>query len=454
MNGEDTRSHYKELTGHIGAAMLRQVAGLLLSFALGVMLARLLGPEGNGRYAMAMLLPALIISFMNMGISPANVYFLGSRRVSLKRALGTSVRFWVAICAFGIPSAVVVVLWFGDTLFKGVGLNPLLTALLLFPVGLLQNFYLSLLHGRQEFTKYNSAQLVSPSAALVLVFFGVFVLDLEIIGALVGVIAAQLIGLVVVAWMVHKRVRSEAAEVDSKNYARPCITYGIKAHLSNVLTFLNYRLDIFLVNYLLNPISTGVYVVAVNIAERLWILSQSVSFVLLPRLSELHGTEGGSHGLAQTLAKAVFLVTLVAVGILAVVSKPFIVLLFGPEYAGASSALLWLLPGIAFGNLSRVLSNDIAARGRPELNTYSATLEVGVNLAANVLLIPKMGINGAALATTLAYTCDAAMKVAVFSHLNRNRWWELFTPGDDGRQLLGMAVDGLRNRGGRRSSGS
>jgi len=147
-------------------------------------------------------------------------------------------------------------------------------------------------------------------------------------------------------------------------------------------------------------------------------------------------------------------VTLVAVGILAVVSKPFIVLLFGPEYAGASSALLWLLPGIAFGNLSRVLSNDIAARGRPELNTYSAALEVGINLVANLVLIPKMGINGAALATTLAYTCDAAVKVAVFSRLNRSRWWELFTPGDDGRQLLGMAVDGLRNRGGRRSSGS
>ncbi|MBI4775732.1 MAG: flippase [Deltaproteobacteria bacterium] len=454
MNGEDTRSHYKELTGHIGAAMLRQVAALLLSFALGVMLARLLGPEGNGRYAMALLLPALIISFLNMGIPSANVYFLGSRRVSLKQALWTSVRFWVAICGFGIPSAVLLVFWFGDTLFRGVGVDPLLIALLLFPVALLQNFYLSLLHGKQEFTSYNGALLVSPSAALVLVFFAVFVLDLEIVGALVGVIAAQLIGLVFVASMIHKRVRSEVAELASETYAKPCIVYGLKAHFSNVLTFLNYRIDIFLVNYFLDPLSTGVYVVAVNIAERLWILSQSVSFVLFPRLSELHRTEGDSHRLAQTLAKAVLVVTLAAVGILAVVSKPFIVLIFGPEYAGASTALLWLLPGIAFGNLSRVLSNDIAARGRPELNTYSAALEVGINLAANLVLIPKMGINGAALATTLAYTCDAAAKVAVFSHLNRSRWWELFVPGRDDRHLLGLAIGGIRSWGGQRNSGS
>ena len=452
MGEADTQSRYKELTGHIGAAMLRQVAGLLLSFALGVMLARLLGPEGNGRYAMAMLLPALVLNFLNMGIPAANVYFLGSRRVSLRQALRASVRFWVVICGFGIPSAVVFVLVFGDTLFKGVGLVQLFTALLLFPIALLQNFYLSLLHGKQEFTAYNKALLVSPSAALILVFVAVFLLDLEVSGALSGVITAQLIGMIFVVLMVHKRVRSEASELTSRAYSKPCITYGIKAHLSNILTFLNYRIDIFLVNYFLNPLSTGVYVVAVNIAERMWILSQSVSFVLLPRLSELHKTKEGSRGLAQTLAKVVFLVTLVAIGILAVLSKPFIVFFFGLKYAGAAGALLWLLPGIAFGNLSRVLSNDIAARGRPELNTYVAALEVGINIAANVILIPKMGINGAALATTLAYSCDAAVKVAVFSHLNRSKWWELFAPGDDDRQLLGMAIGGIRSWGSQRNS--
>ncbi|WP_269851929.1 oligosaccharide flippase family protein [Methanosarcina horonobensis] len=53
-----------------------------------------------------------------------------------------------------------------------------------------------------------------------------------------------------------------------KNYTKECLGYGWKAHLSNILAFVNYRADLFLVNFFLTPAATGIYLIAVQIAEK------------------------------------------------------------------------------------------------------------------------------------------------------------------------------------------
>ena len=101
-----------------------------------------------------------------------------------------------------------------------------------------------------------------------------------------------------------------------------------------------------------------------------------------------------------------------------------IVLFFGSKYINATGALIWLLPGIVLGSLSRILSNDIAAKGKPELNMYVAFFVVSVNIIANIILIPAMGINGAALATTIAYSVNAIAKLYLYARLSGNMWWQ------------------------------
>jgi O-antigen/teichoic acid export membrane protein len=212
------------------------------------------------------------------------------------------------------------------------------------------------------------------------------------------------------------------------SYIRDCLGYGWKSHLSNILAFLNYRIDIFLVNGFLNPAAVGVYVVAVQIAERLWILSQAVSTVLLPRLAELDDDESARTKLTPLIGRWVLFATTLVTIVVAIFSQPLITVLFGEVYAEAVGVLLWLLPGVALGSLSRVLSNDLAARGRPELNLYTAAVVVLVNVMLNLLLIPQMGIEGAALATTIAYTVNAILKIYAYRRLSNNLWFAPLIP--------------------------
>ena len=78
------------------------------------------------------------------------------------------------------------------------------------------------------------------------------------------------------------------------------------------------------------------------------------------------------------------------------------------------------------GSMSRVLANDIAARGRPELNMYTSFIVITVNVIGNLLLIPKFGLPGAALATTIAYTLNCSFRILVYSILSKKPWYGVF----------------------------
>jgi len=146
----------------------------------------------------------------------------------------------------------------------------------------------------------------------------------------------------------------------------------------------------------------------------------------------------------MTYARFVFIVTILGALFLALIISPLVNILFGADYSEATGALRWLLPGIVLGGVARVLANDLAARGRPELNMYTALLVVIVNVLANIILIPGMGIKGAAIATTLAYSINFVVKLALYARLSGNCWWKpiLFTCKD--LDMVRSRVGGIR----------
>jgi O-antigen/teichoic acid export membrane protein len=439
--GKPVNLGLRKLSGNIGYTMLRQVWALILGLGLVLLVARVLGPEGNGQYAVALLLPTLLASLLNLGIAPANVYFVGKGEVTVDTALATGLRLWLAMGGIGMIGGASVIFWRAHAWFPGVPATALWIVLAVFPLILLQSFLQSLLQGVQDFRRYNLVMLASPAVTLALTLATIW--HWRIQGALFACVAGHAIGLLVgihnirphLSQTPHFLTRSTP---EVRAYAAACIGYGWKAHLSNILTLVNYRADIFLVNLFLTPAVTGVYVIAVQIAERLWLLSRAVSTVLLPRLSQLHIDEVKRHRLTPLVARWVLLVTLPAALAMGLLSRPFIRSLFGVEYFAAADALIILLPGVVAGSVARILASDIAARGRPILNMYTAIAVVVTNVLGNVILIPSMGLRGAALATTLAYLLNAFIKLYLYTRLSGNHWSASVLPN---RRDLQMVID-------------
>lgn len=417
----------RKLGLNIGATLTRQLTAILLGLGTASIVARVLGPAGNGQYAVALLLPSLLKTFLNLGIAPANVYFVGRGSISARKAAGVSFGVWLALSFVGVSITALLIPVYGEQVLPGVPPAMLYLALVIFPLSLLEGYLLSLLQGLQDFRRYNLALLLQPSVMFILVSGLLLIRGGSVTSVLIAAVIAHATNLAA-TWFLLRQTFDQGGYQQSEipRYAGKAVEYGYKAHLSNILSYVNYRADTYLVNLLMNPAATGVYVIAVAMSEKLWVLSQAVSTVILPRLSELHSQEEVRRQLTPFLVRWVLVATSLSAVLLFVISAPFIRLFFGDAYLDARNPLLILLPGIVLGSLSRVLANDIAARGRPELNMYTATVVVVVNVACNLLLIPPMRMLGAALATTIAYSVNFGFRLWIYSWVSGNRWYAHF----------------------------
>ncbi len=226
------------------------------------------------------------------------------------------------------------------------------------------------------------------------------------------------------------------------------IGYGLKSHLSNIITLLNYRFSLLILGYFTTPVVVGIYSVGMQLAEKLWLPSQAVSTVLLPRLSNKLGEGGDDREVAKlTLdsARLTFIVTLVIGVAFACLSSLIVRILFGAEYEKAVSVILLLLPGILAWTPSRILANDLAARGFAELNLKNSYWVFGINTVLSLCLVPLWGLIGASIATTLAYTMDLVLRLIAFNRVTQSRaFWHIVPKPSDFSMMVSF-IKGLRN---------
>jgi len=410
------------LSRNIGATFARQIVATLLGLITTVIIARVYGPEGNGMFAIALLLPSMLTTFLNLGVAPANVYHLGSEQITARQVLAANLRIFLLLGTLGISIGAAILLWKNELFFPGIDPLLLWLALATFPASLLSNYLISVFQGLQQFRPYNILAIVQPGALLI------FLIGLTITGncdlaLLVGAqIIAQLLALgLTIKWLLPL-LGNKDAQTPLKGGVTKTLSYGWKAHLSNILAFINYKADIFLTNIFLGPAAVGIYVIAVALVERLWMISQAVSTVLLPRLSQLVTDEDKRRRLTPLITRWVLTATLLGALIIAAAADVLIIWLFGSDYSDALLPVWILLPGIVMMSASRILANDIAARGRPELNMYASVLVVIVNIICNLILIPVYGLPGAAAATTIAYTLNLVLRLMIYSRFTKNRW--------------------------------
>lgn len=122
------------------------------------------------------------------------------------------------------------------------------------------------------------------------------------------------------------------------------LRYGGKGYVGNIAQFLNYRLNIFLVAYFLDVAAVGFYVLAVGMAERLWMIPGSIGTVLFPRVAAIDKTQ--ANQLTPKVSRhTLFIVFMLSIVLLAL-ARPLIQLLFGTAFLPSVEPLMVLLPGI------------------------------------------------------------------------------------------------------------
>ena len=433
----------KRLGGNAALTFIAQIAASAIGLGLSILLAHTIDAEGVRVYGIALLLPNTLVTLLEFGIQYANVYHIGRGDVNAREVLRASLWIWGVITAIGFAIAGLILYYFGAKWFPGVSAAFMLIALVSFPPNLLQFYCQSILQGYQDFKRFNYLTVIVQATTFILSAIMLLVFHLGVAAVLVAFTIGQFLSLIITVVVLQpylSRTPKPVEHVSWWEYGRKAVDYGWRQHLGAVIAFVNYRVDFFFVNFFLGATlaggaTVGAYYVAIQLGESMWIISKVVSTVLLPRLAELHDQETTRLQLTPLVCRLVVFLTFVAAVVVALIARPLL-LLWGPKFAIAATILMWMLPGIVMWSATRIIAYDFSARGRPELNSYLAGIVCVLNIALNVILIPRIGVLGGAISTTVAYTANTLATAYLYRQFSDLPSWKLFILQPEDLRLL------------------
>ncbi len=409
-------------------------------FALAaIFVARALGPEKQGIYSLAILLPATLLTFANFGISQSSVYYICKKKHNPGTILGNNVILSFLIGAAAMVVGTVAILIFGKAFFPGVKSEYLFFALALLPCQLFLSYVNNVLLGLGRIGKFNAALFLQPLVFILFLAILFFINKNFGIGAAIfaEIVSFAFAGIVALRWAA--RQAGGIIFKISNSYLKDAFCFGGKIYAANVFSFINQRAGVFISNIFIGPAAAGFYAIASGMAEKLWLFAQSAETIFFPKAASENNERTLKNFTPLICRNLIFIAALIATGFF-IIGDWLIAALFSKAYIAAAAPFKILLVGTIAVSGSKILANDIAGRGKPAVNAYLAAGAAILNIFLNVLLIPPLGTSGAAWAAALSYAALFVGQTAAYVFISKNRAWDaLFIKKSDFDYYLSVA---------------
>ena len=421
----------------VAGVFATRVVQFVFGFVNSFLIARLLGPAGRGAFYLVSLTPSILISVGQLGLPSALNFFAGRGR-SASALLRTALVVGVLLAALLIVGTLFALPWLETSVLRAAPADLVRLALVALPFQFVASFVGSVLIGRQVMRNYNVILVTQSVIALLVTIVLVAWLGLGVWGAVVGNILVALAGAAAVAFEGRRLVRTEG-DGGRGISGGELLGYGLRLYPASITGFLNYRLDVYLLGWLLGDAAQiGLYSMAVSLAELTFFVPDSVATVFFPRVA------GAERPSADEMAPMVSRFTImVTVGLsLALIPAGFLAVhVILPTFVDCLPAFLVILPGVVALSVSKILSSYVSGLGLPGPVAIASAVGLAVNLVANILLIPAAGIVGASAASLVSYSVQTAILVSTSSRLSGHGAASFLLPG---RAEWRRLIDGLR----------
>jgi O-antigen/teichoic acid export membrane protein len=384
-----------------------KVSGVGLAFLTSVLLARILGAEGYGLYAWVMAWGGLLTV-------PA---LLGLDRLTVREAAARSaVSEWGEVRGF-LRWSTWIVAGFSILLAAAAAAvvrfvfrpDPEVTLVFLLVLASLPCVVLTFMgqaamRGLKQVVAGQVAESIVRPGVLVLLVVGAWlILERTLVPADAALLylVASAAGSAAAWWMLRRRIPEEVRAARPRYRPGPWIRAALPMLLVAGLVVVNNRTDTIMLGAIKGTGPAGVYFVATRAAELIAFLLFAFNMPLAPAVAALHasGARPALPRLVTRTARYVFLGSL-PVAVVMVVFGKTILSLFGPEFPEGHTALAILCVGqivnAAAGSVGLILNMT----GHQKDTAIGVGISAVLNIVLNAVLIPLLGIAGAAIATT------------------------------------------------------
>jgi len=417
---------------NVASTFISRILIIGMAILASIVVARTLGPAGKGALAALGAMVGIALQFGNLGLHGANIYFTAKDKSKVPFLVGNS--FWFSL-------VIGLILFFSVYLFLSqhpgalgnIDFRLAIVTLIAIPFMLLAYLWQNILVGLNKIKAYNliliSNQVLSLIGAIgILLVLKEGIFPLIIFNTLTSIIVSFLFG----GYLI--KIKQFSLRFNW-NLASKCLGYAFKIYLSCLFAYLVLRSDLFILNYFRGTTETGLYSIATNFVDGIFLLPSIIALLLLPKAVENLGQSG--ELVAKTARISAIVIGVICLGAV-ILGRPAINFMFGSLFDKSFIPLLILIPGAYFYSLAQILVQYFTAHNRLLPIVYIWLIASTLNIGLNILFIPKYGIVAAAATSLLTYLMVFLVLFVVFKKLTNMSLTMIIPHKNDFLNLLNL----------------
>lgn len=374
---------------------LSRILVLALNFGLVIYSTQVWGISGKGIISIVIANLALISFVSNVFVGSSTSYFASKYR---KEEILSFAYIWSFLIGVTLPC-----IFFIFTKSEYTYYLILLSIFFsLYTANI--NFFV----GKKDMYRYNLYTLLQQLLHILFIFFIIVFLHQNHVEVYFKALIFCYVLLFLVSFFQVFNVSKFSELHFSSSLLQDMFHYGWKTQLSAFVQFLNYRLSYYFLEYFKGIASVGVFSVGVAFSEAIWTVSRSLSVILY---SDVVNSKNHQDSIEKTKIslRISFLITLVSLIAILIIPAQVYVFIFGKDFNQTKQIILLLSPGILAIAVSNIIGHYFAGVNQLLILNIKSIIGLVFMIISSFCFIPKWGILGACIVTTISYCLSSAI---------------------------------------------
>jgi len=426
-------NYTKKAVKGILLVLVMMLLSYFLSYLIRIYLAKNLDVSSYGLFWSVFTFMMFFLIFRNIGFNSAEVKYIAE--YNAKKDFSRIKTVIISSFVFQLLSSIILIAFFlffskylAINFFKSYLASKMLSMLSLYIFfSLILGNLNSILTGFQEEKWYSLTESLRLGFAFIFSFL-FFKLGYGVIAPVYGFILGVILSCLILAigvskyFFIFRHKAKDFFKITKKlfNFALPSLFTGFGNKI------IGYT-DTLILTWFIGLVGVGLYNAILPTAMMLLFFGKSISIVLFPMISELWSKKDKkriSEGM-RLIYKYSFFISIPFIFLVFVFSEQTLLILFGKDYIKGVLAFRILLLGILFYIVAIINNTALSGIGKPKIVAKIILLAAVVNIIFNFLLIPLLGINGAAISTTLSYFLILTLSTFYLSkHIETKPHWK------------------------------
>ena len=414
-----------------GITLSSKIAVVLISIGIQSSLAWILGPSGRGSYAVCIIFASLLSLIFVIGYDIAVTYFVASKKISISEGIiysflyggiGSALAIFAGLIAMTFPLA----------FFSKASTQSFHLSLISIPISLFSYTFLQLFTAIQQFGWYAILIMTNAVTQFLFTILFIWIFSWGVDGAILSIIANGTLTIIITLALLHAKYHIRWSKPTIRKL-RGMFSYGARYYIGKISNTVNFQLGTIILALFASNREIAFFVVAASSTARVMIVPDTLITILIPRASR---DKMGRKDLIAQCARFTAIICGLLLLFLVVFTKEIVIILFSSSFLSAVVLIRILAIGIFVRSICKVFVPFLLGTNRPGIASFSVATGTIVNLTLLLLLLPIMGLIGAAISMTISYFISSAILLISFWKLSGLSLTKIFRFGHTDWNLI------------------